>query len=214
MNLHKLIESAIRNIVKDIGQSVEAIRLFQKYIDENGWPISYPKSAINKALRSLIYEELPDNQVQAALDMMLSIYRRPIKLTKNQINHLKILKEIVNKAKYHKCKHKDLGIAPFLHGGGFCPIIVVPELICKTCGLNVTLSQYIETTNYRKNFGIVISKHFLEAINYWATTCKDVQSSRDILRDPIGAYDRSQKWIGPIHIKIENSTKLESKSGI
>jgi len=203
----------MRDVVKNRGQA-KAVELFQKYIDKNGWPIGYNKSTTNTALRLLINEELPGDNIQAVFDIMAGITRRAVKLTKSQKHHIKLIIDIVNKSKSHKCKHKDLGMAPFLHGGGFFPIIVVPELICKTCGLNVTLSQYIETTNYRKNFGIVISKHFLEAINYWATTCKDVQSSRDILRDPIGAYDRSQKWIGPIHIKIENSTKLESKSGI
>jgi len=213
MNFRKLLENTIRNIVKNRGQA-KAVQLFQKYIDENGWPIAYAKSTANKALRLLINEELPDSPVQAVLDIMLSTTRKPVKLTESQVKHLKLIEEIVNKAKRCKCKHKDLGLAPFLHGGGFFPMTTIPELICKNCGLNVTLRPHIEIAYYRKHFGIIISKHFLEAIGYWAHYCKNVQSSRDIVRDPIGAYNKSQKWIGPIHIEIENSTKLESKSGV
>jgi len=214
MNFHKLLKNTIGNIVKSRGQA-KAVQLFQKYIDKHGWPIAYPKSRTCDAIRLLISEELPDDPTQVLMDMITGVDRKPAKLTKNRRDNLKIIMRIINKAGRHKCKHKDLGVAPFLHGGGFYPMTYnVPELICKDCGLNVTLSQYIKIDEYRKNLGIVISKHFLEALHYWASTCKNVQSSRDIVRDPIGAYNKSTKWIGPVRIKIENSAKLESKSGI
>lgn len=212
MSFDKLMRTMLRDIVKNRGQSRAVIR-FQKYINENGWPSAYNRSAACNSIRLLINRELPDDPVQVFSDMLCNIIRKPIELTKSQEKHLRLVIEIINKAKGNKCRHENLGIAPFLHGSVTSPIIAIPELICKNCGLNITLSNRISIADYRKNFGIKTSKEFLDAISRWAKNCQNVHSSGIILRNPIETYNISSQWHGAIDIEITDFTKLASKGG-
>lgn len=217
MNFDQTILNSVKRIVKNRGQA-KAVEEFQSCMNKDGWPIAYAKSTACEAIRALIREELPDDPVQMFTSMMMGSVVKPIKLTKSQKNSLTEVIKIIGKAKrQYKCEH-NLGIAPFIHGGGFTPTHNIPELICLKCGLNVTLPERIEVGTYRKDFGIVITKKALNEINNWANNLdirrNRVYSSSDITKDPIGMYNKSAKWTGQIPIKISNRRKLESKSGI
>ena len=214
MSFDDVIKRTMSDIVKKRSQA-RAVQAFQDFLTIYGWPMGYAKSTATKALRLLINEELPDDPVQPMLDMMAGVTRKPAQLNKFQKGKIQEMIEIIRVAKSHQCKHEKFGIAPFVYGGGFTPTYHAPELICRNCGLNVTLFGHTTVQRYHKDFGIRISKKNLEKLNQWANECRRVYSSSDIVKDPVGAYNRAQnKWKGPIPLKVENAVKLESKSGL
>jgi hypothetical protein len=214
MSFDDVIKRTMADIVKKRSQ-VRAVQAFKDFLTINGWPMGYAKETATKALRLLIQEELPDDPVGPLLDMMAGVTRTPAKLNEFQKGNLREMIKIINTSEPHKCKHEKLGIAAFIHGGGFSPMYNAPELICRNCGLNVTLFKHTTVQRYRSDFGIRISKKNLEGLNTWANDGqKRVHSSSDLTKDPIGCYNRSTKWKGPIPLKIEKPLKLESKSGL
>ena len=213
MSFDDAIKRTMSDIVKKRSQA-RAVQAFQDFLTIYGWPMGYPKTTAIKALRLLINEELPDDPIRPLLDMMDGVTRKPAKLNKFQKGKLEEMIDIINSSKSRKCKHEKLGIAPFVYGGGVTPTYHAPELICRNCGLNVTLFRHRTVKQYRKDFGIRISKNNLEKLNKWANESKRVYSANGIVRDPVGSYNRSNKWKGPIPLKVENAVKLESKSGL
>ncbi len=211
----QLLKDTVDKVLKGDGEMV-AIKEFHAFLVDNGWPMGYAKSTFRDAMSKIIGEELPDDPEGALLDMLLGQKRSPIKLKKGQRVVLKKMVEFANLARRHKCKHspEHLGIAPFIHGGGFSMPYAQPEVICTTCGLNVTLYYPKSIAQFKKDFGLDVTKAQLKELWDWANSCKGIVSASDILRDPIGAYNRSKhRWEKKIPFKIVNRKKFESKSG-
>jgi len=197
------------------GQNV--VNETEKYFEGNPWPINFSKDDAIQAIQYLLDEELPVDPAAMFTDLMSARTRTMPKLSDEGKELLEKLKVVIRDAKGIECKHENLGLAPFYHGGGFSPTFAAPELICTTCGLNVTLFSGIKPHKY----GLKISKKNLEVINTWAKECDEAQrsggdrvhSSNMITENPIKAYDKSIKWDGPIPLKIDKPKVLESMSG-
>jgi len=110
----------------------------------------------------------------------------------------------------------NLGIAAFMHGGGFTMPTHTAELICKDCGLNITLCPGIPTKTYKDDFGIIITPATLKKLDKWAESIDrtKVRSSSDILKDPVKIYNESIQWDKAIPLKIVDIKKLNSKTGL
>ena len=203
-------------------QGKRALQEFEEYFATNPWPINFNKQDCLDSLQLLMDEKLPeDDPGEALISLLLMESKTPMKLSKVQKDMVKQLKTIFESAKTVECDHEKLGLAPFVHGGGFSPMFAAPELICLVCGLNVTLFSGIKPNKY----GLKILKKDLKSINDWAAKCLNtatrdkndattwVHLSDDITKDPLGHYEKSMKWDGPIPVKIINQKTLESKSG-
>jgi hypothetical protein len=149
---------------------------------------------------------------------MLFQTRLAPKISKSRKELLIHLRDIIQNSSTVTCDHADLGIAPFIHGGGFFPTQVWPELICKKCGLNITLFR----NRNLFQLGIKINKKEMNKIYDWCKEFysdmtpkgnKHALSASKIVEDPISEYKRSEKWMKPVPIKIIDKKLLESKSG-
>ena len=151
----KQFANGIRIIVTDsLDDGNEVIETFQECFKENSWPPTMSKTKTLKSLQMLMDEELPaPDPGEVMVDMLLMQSRKPLKISKKRKGLLKKLKKLIEDSKDIDCPHEDLGIAVFMHGGGFCPVIGVPELICKTCGLNISLFPGMVP----KEYGIKVS---------------------------------------------------------
>lgn len=209
----KLLKDTVDKVLASGGE-MSAIEGFQAFLEDNGWPMGYARSTFHDAMSKIIQEELPDDPEGALLDMLLGQKRVPIKLKKGQKAALEKMVSLANAAERRKCVHEHLGIAPFIHGGGFSMPYAMPEVICTACGLNVTLYYPKSIAQFKKDFGLDVTKTTLKELMDWANSCKGIVSASDILRDPIGAYNRSKHhWKKDIPFKIVNRKKFESKSG-
>lgn len=218
----KTFMQAVTIIVKeDIKRGKTIIEEFDTFFKVNPWPIQFSKRQAIHAIDCLLTETTPPlDPGTVMVDMMMMQSRKMPKLSATRKKNLEKLKTIIEGTKGDDCKHDDLGLAPFIHGGGFSPTFAAPELICKTCGLNVTLFLGIPIKKYKSEYGITITKKNLAGVNKWATELfndrskgNKVNFSDNITEDPIGAYNNSIKWDGSIPLKIDNPTVLESKSG-
>jgi hypothetical protein len=221
MLTQKRFANGIKIIVKDsLEDGNEEIETFQEYFKENSWPPTMSKTKTLKGLQMFIDEELPTpDPGEVMVDMMLMQSRKPLKFSKKRKGLLKKLKKLIEDSKDNDCPHEDLGIAAFMHGGGFTPNIGVPELICKTCGLNISLFSGIIPQEY----GIKISKPNLKKLNAWANDRLNNQSYEDksthvlsanhITKNPLMAYKNTVKWEEEVPVKILNPDKATSKTG-
>ena len=219
----KLAEG-IKIIAKDsLEDENEAIKKFQEYFKDNFWPPTMSKTKTLKGLQMLMDEELPESDpAEAIVDMMAMQTRKPLKISKRRKGLLKKLKKLIEDSKDNDCSHphEDLGIAAFMHGGGFTPNIGVPELICKTCGLNISLFRGIVP----KKYGIKISKTNLKKLSEWANHCLNNQnyedksthvlSANDITKNPLMAYKNTVKWEKEVPVEIVNPGKATLNTGV
>lgn len=214
----KKLTDIFKIIIKESPEKgMDAVKKLKKYLDKNSWPIAMRKEDALKAIDMLLNEKLPEQELgQAMVDMMLMQTRKAPTISKKSAALLKEVKTIIENAKEIECDHTSLGIAPFMHGGGFTPNIGLPELICKKCGVNVTLHKGIVP----KEYGIKILKKDLKTINQWAETCFSsqrsghrVHSANEIIDDPILAYEHSIKWDAEIPIKITDPKLFQSMTG-
>ncbi len=212
----QLLKGTMDSVMAD---KEDAIKDFESYLENNGWPMGYAKSMFKRAINHIIQEELPDDPEGALIDLLLGQARKAIKITDQQKIAFKQMVKLADAAERKKCQHEDMGIAPFMHGGGFTMMFARPEVICTTCGLNVTLCipkklSAKELSVLEKEFGIKTTISKLTELRKWADVCKRVTSASDILRDPISAYNNSSnRWAGKFPFTITDRKKFESKSG-
>lgn len=195
---------------------------FKSYLDEHGWPIRYPLPAFRKTINLIIKEKLPSDPEGELLDTLLGQTKKAVKLTKKQRGELKLMLDIAGAAKKQECSHENIGIAPFLHGGGFSPVFAKPEVICLDCGLNISFYSPRDLKVFKKEFGVSATKKGLSDLFNWAQTCmknsradeRRVRFAEEIAKDPIAAYNAAEyKWEKKIPFKITDAKKFESKSG-
>ena len=207
-----IIKDALFKIVED---KESPIRELTDYFKKNPWPQAMSKEQCLSAIDLVIESKLPPGN---PLVDLLSMEKKVIpRMNKTQLKWLEQMKEIIVNSEMASCDHKDIGIAPFLHGGGFTPgFAAVPELICPECGLNVTL--FSETK--LEDIGLEMSKEDFQALTDWAKGCyerrseKKVLSSSIITDNPVSALTKSpNKWKG-ILPTITNLVELGKKSGV
>lgn len=216
----KLAEG-VKVIVKDsLEGGKQVVEKFQEYFKDNSWPPTMSRTKTLKGLQMLIDEKLPESDPgEVMVDMLAMQTRTPLKISKARKSLLKKLKKLIEDSKDNGCAHEDLGIAVFMHGGGFCPVIGVPELICKTCGLNISLFPEM----IPKEYGIKVSKPNLKKLNSWANERLNSQnyedrstrvlSANDITKNPLMAYKNTVQWEKEVPVEILNSEKATSNTG-
>ncbi len=211
----------VKVIAKDpLDDGKDVVEKFQEYFNDNPWPPTMSKTKTLKGLQMLMDEELPTRDPgQVMADMLVMQTRIPLKISKARKSLLKKLKKLIEDSKDNDCTHEDLGVAVFMHGGGFCPVVGVPELICKTCGLNISLFPEMVP----KEYGIKVSKPNLKKLNTWAMErlnhqnhedrSTHVLSANDITKNPLMAYKNTVQWEKEVPVEILNSEKATSKTG-
>ncbi len=203
--MQKLVRDAVDAVINNKKRS----STLAAYLKKNGWDISINKKRTIEELKNMINEQVKRDPHDALVDLLLFQTVEAIKLSPKQKDSLKKILTLIENAKTKKCSHKRLVIGYFLHGGGFCPVYPQPELICLDCKLNVTISG--------KDVGVEISKKNYDKLEQFGFQLmkdrKKMHFADVITRDPIKAYEESQKWEGPLPLKIIDFEKLELSSG-
>lgn len=209
-----MFEQMLKDMLTNVLANKEnATKKFEDFLNERGWPQSYSKESLKKSLYLLLEEELPNDPEGQLVDLLLGQTRVAKKITYKQKRIFKGLLITIAEAVIKGCDHA-LVIAPFMYGGGFSPIRTMPEVICTKCGLNITLFRPIDIKKFEEEYGIKTIAGKLEEVVTWASTCKGVEFSDNILEDPIGIYIKSNnKWSGELPFKIVDKAKFESMSG-
>lgn len=218
--VEEILKIIAKKPLENIKQMVDEV---EKHFQKNSWSLEKNKQDLIKALQYLHDSEIPMG-MGSFLDFMSGTIRKLPKLSDEVKEQIERLQNIIKNAKVTICEHKNLGIAPFLYGGGFTPIIVRPDLICLNCGLNVTLYT-VHDKKYEEIFGLeIIDKDCFSKIFEWVggekeygrnSLLKGVLDSDDLINDPKGIYEKSEnKWMGSIPFKIVDKNLLESLSGL
>ena len=172
---------------------------------------------LSKTCQCLIKEKMPSDPHRDLLDLLTYSTTSLKSTTKDQKKLLKQLIALVTATPLTECDHNNLGIAAFLHGGGFLPIYASPEIICLDCGLNVTVYNPKDYKRFSKEFGLGGGKAIFKDLQEWAIAgmkSKKLTWVDDVQNDPIGEYNKCKhKWTKNIPIKILNKKVFESKSG-
>jgi hypothetical protein len=204
----KDFEQAIDSIIKKKNQRKVTEEIIEK-LKSHGFPPSLNKGIIVDGLSKIINEELPFDSSRVLTEMITFSKAVPIKLTNHQRSNLKKIMEcILETPTDTSCNHDSLVISISIHGGGFTPVIRLPEVICLYCGLNVTL--YSKET---EKYGIEISDKKMKELFKWAMENRG-KFAEDFVKDPIGSYNSCEsKWEGDIPFRITNMKAFESRSG-
>jgi hypothetical protein len=224
--LKKNIETIVKGSLKD-GRSI--IIELKKYFENDVWPSTMNKQRTIEGLNLLINGNLPEpDPGQIMMDLMFLQSKKPIRISSQRKHLLEQLRDMIQTSKDVSCNHEKLVIAPFLHGGGFTPIIARPELICLNCGLNITLGMFRQRKNSKRifreeHYGLrVTNKKELKKLFEWCGNeeehngriLKNVRYADDITKDPKGEYEKSaNKWLGQIPFEIIDKEKLEALTG-
>ena len=217
--IDKKIANALEIIVKGKNNKLEreeVIDGIKQHLEKHNWPVRVSKESVLKAVRDLADGQIEVAPETALMDMVLLQTRKMPNITKTKKEAILKIAKIIEDAEVDGCDH-DLGIAAFMHGGGFSPTFAMPELICKKCGLNVTLAGGLKQSEYGIQFD---NENSLGILNEWAMRkfknqddLNRVPSAREITENPRLAYKNAVQWDKPIPLKITNDQLLQSKSG-
>lgn len=210
------IKNAVEQVIKNRGQKA-AVRKLSHYFKKNTLTLGI-KDSIGQALSQIIEGKVEPDFVTSFMALMTLTDAPKLKLTEHQMGCLKSIRKVINDAEESSCEHKFV-IVPFFHGGGFCPIQVLPELVCHVCGLNVTILLHMSTESLVKHCGIELPDKLKVALREW---CAWVDKDRDtevlsasmISKDLKSALEKSTQFYGDFSMMgIADKQKLESMSG-
>lgn len=214
MNFINLLNETVKHIIKEGGEVTYKEII---YLKTKGWPPGLNKDMFIKHLQSIIDERIESDSNQALVDLLTFTRRSARKMSLAQKERLGKIIKAIRDSHVVNCKHKNLGITIFMHGGGFTPTIGLPELICTLCGLNVTITSNLTP----KNCGLKISSKHIGELSGWAKECFLNREHHcrfsfveDMLKDPIKAYERAYfKFPDKLRIQIVDYAKLQLVSG-
>lgn len=214
MNFVSLLNEAVKHIILKDGEVTDKVIA---YLKKRGWPPGLNKDMFIKHLQNIIDGRIENDSCQVLIDLLTFTRRSARKTNLTQKKQLKKLIKAIRDSHIVNCEHKNLGVTIFIHGGGFTPPIGLPELICTSCGLNVTIASNMTP----ENCGLKISpKHMGELIG-WTRGCftnrgrhESIPSVEKMLEDPVEAYKKAYfKFPGKLRIQIVDHAKLQSISG-
>ena len=223
MDFLKVLIKSMDDIINEKGQE-QAVEQVVNHLKENGFPPSQNKEILIKSLNKIIHEEGPDDMGQI-MDMVIGVERTAIKLTKPQADNLRKIRTAVEEAETHNiCPHKNIAMIGSLHGGGFTPMISLPEVVCRDCGANVTLyfMQYevteLEPEKCGEAYGIEIGKSGIEKLKQWvgadmSDTRKKSAYGEEVVKDPQGVLARCTLWEGKLPFEIVDPALFSARSG-
>lgn len=215
MNFTDLLKETMEHIMK--GDKKVTSELIACFLKERGWPSNLNKNTFIKYLQNISNEKIEFSPDEALLDILTSTKRSAIKISLEQKSSLKDIIKVIQNSHTANCEHKNLGVAIFMHGGGFTPISPLPELICTSCGLNITITHKLTP----KNCGLKVSSTHIGELMDWAKKCLIHRENHqkfplveDMMKNPIKAYKESYfKFSGELKIQIVNHTKMQLASG-
>lgn len=215
MEFITLLNRTTERIVKGNEKEVDGELIC--FLKENGWPPSLNKDMFIENLQNISDEKIKPGPGQVLLDLLTSTERSAIKINSEQKNSLRKIIKAIRNAHITDCKHKNLGVTIFMHGGGFTPLMPLPELICTSCGLNVTITPNLKP----KNCGLKINPAHISELMNWTNKCfmnrKDGQKLlfvEEMLKNPVKVYKEAPfKFSGKLKIQIADYNKLRSVSG-
>jgi hypothetical protein len=215
MDFYKIVEEMITGVVQ---KATDPLTKFKQYLADNKWPLSYPKSKVIKTCDLLIKEEVYENSHNQLLDLLLFQTRTAPKTTAAQKIMLRKIIFLTENSEHVQCDHKHLGIAVFMHGGGFSPAYALPEVICLDCGLNVTIYSPKNYRKFSKEYGLQGGQKAFKILAEWAMDC---MKSRGVFwvdgvpNDPIGQYNEAKyKWDKEIPFRISDKRAFEKHTGV
>lgn len=215
MNFDEIIKAAITGVIQ---KATDPLAEFEQYLADNKWPLSYPKSKVTKTCGLLIKEEAYSDPDDRLLDLLLCQTRTAPKTTAAQKTMLQKIISLTKNSEQIQCDHKNIGIAVFTHGGGFCPPHALPEVICLDCGLNVTIYSPVDYREFSKEFGLQGGKKAFKMLGDWAMECMEkggVFWVDEVPNDPIGQYNKAKyKWNKKIPFRISDKRAFEKQTGM
>lgn len=215
MNFDEMIKETITGVIQ---KGTDPLAKFEQYLADNKWPLSYPKSKVIKTCYLLIKEEVHGDSHEQLLDTLLSQTRTAPKTTAAQKTMLRKIISLTDSSEQVQCDHKNIGIAAFLHGGGFCPVYAQPEVICLDCGLNVTIYSPKNYKKFSKEYGLQGGKKAFKDLAEWAMGCMKGRGLfwvDDVPNDPIGQYNKAKyKWNKKIPFRISDKSAFEKHTGV
>jgi len=222
---HQEINSIIGLITKNqTDEANQRIKSLKKRKIENGQKIQGIASV------TMVLEGKRDPGA-AALDLLLLRSFKGYKINKKQRQSLINLKKALEsiKSSTEDCPHppEKLEIYRLMHGGGFTPTVVIPELVCRECGLNVTLPAFQKRWNgeakpfdepthsqIEERYGIQVMGKFIKNLKeYMEDTNAGTMGVENILKNPEGVFAEVKKMPSMEGFIINDKKKLDSFSG-
>ncbi len=119
----------------------------------------------------------------------------------------------------HDCNHEKLAFMLIQHGGGIFPDVLIPELVCTDCHLNITCAPLSEIDSRFGNFkpelyGLTIPEETVQELYKWANDWEDKNwvPVNILISDPQTAYSEADKFLGMDQIKIADKALLDNQS--
>lgn len=217
MNFLELVQNAVQAILSKKNQR-KAVESVSRYLQENGLSPNYSKDVLTRDLNRIIHGEGPDEH-RRTLDMLFFQKSEPLRLTQPQKNNLIRIRDMIAEAPVpNTCTHKNLALTGSLHGGGFTPLLPYPEIICRDCGVNVTLY----TMNVKlilDEYGVSLTKKNAAELKEWLGFDKEYMGRKrfafgeDVLKDPQRVLSECELWKGELPFQIADLEKFTARSG-
>jgi len=215
MNFIDLLNGTVSHIIKGNKRSDDKPIIC--FLKEEGWPSNLNKNVIIEYLQNISNEKIESDPGEELLDLLTSTKRSAAKISLEQKDRLRNIIKAIQSSHTADCKHKTLGVAIFMHGGGFTPMFPLPELICTSCGLNITVTHELTL----ENCGLKVSPAHIDELGDWASKCFTSREDHqrfspveDMVRNPIKAYEESCfKFPNKIKVRIVDYSKVWLASG-
>jgi hypothetical protein len=162
MDVTERIADAVVDIFKRKGEV--AISVID-YLGSNTIDSLINVEQIAGTIDKLVDGRLKPDIAAGITNLLCGISQTYPKPTLQQSAKLRKLSAAVRAVKLVSCSHPNSVISVFCHGGGFCGVVHLAELLCSDCGLNVTLHRSNKIDGIEVNYDIV-EKFVREAKGY------------------------------------------------
>jgi len=197
-------------------QFAVAVEFIRDHFATNKLDGGFSKEAIRKQIEKAIAigtgKKNLDPEPIDFINVMTGQRRVPRILIESEITALRRILQIIENAKEEQCDHSDAKIVPLVYGGGFSPMEALPELLCPSCGLNITL------TPHKEMIKAGLSAKYLRDLLDWSrpllsTHASKVRSSREIPEKLKEVFETSIQYDGDMEPIFKAIRKLEPFSG-
>lgn len=114
------------------------------------------------------------------------------------------------------CNHEALTFILLMQGGGFYPTVLIPELVCPTCHLDLTCSALSKADSRYGNFipeeiGLEIPVVTMAKLDEWANDWNNRKwiPVEELFSDFQGVYQKADKFPEMSQVKLIDKSKLD-----
>ena len=184
MDVTKRIADAVVDIFEGKGEAATSVI---DYLGSNTIDSLISIEQIAGTIDKLVDGKLGPDIATSITNLLCGISQTYPKPTLQQSAKLRKLSAAVRAVKLVSCSHPNSVISVFRHGGGFYGTVLLAELLCSDCGLNVTLHRSNKIDGIEVNYDIV-EKFVREAESYkrripWIDSFKGKEELVGILKD-------------------------------